>query len=168
MHLCVCRELDTLGWLANEVASEQQLLHSTLAKLSRRLNTQLASTSTGSSSSSSSSSTADGQPLPTSIATVGPDTLEQLVTQLCNAGSGLRQNITDAADALSTARSSLQQLAAAHNPHTSGVLQLQQLVGEKQQQLQENQAGVHELTQQVGYRVFACRLSHMNLCVQLL
>jgi hypothetical protein len=154
-----CRDLDTLGWLANELASEQQVLHSTIAKLSSRLNTQLASTTTGS---SSSGSTADMQSS-TSIATATPDTLARLVTELCNAGSGLRQGITDAADALSAARSSLQQLAAAHNPHASGVGQLRQLVGEKQQQLQENQAGLEELTQQVRCRVRDCRLSHMNL-----
>jgi hypothetical protein len=163
MHLCVCRELDTLGWLANEVASEQQLLHSTLATLSSRLDTQLVNTSTGGSSSGILKMQGS-----TSTVTATPDAVERLVTQLCHAGSGLRQSITDAADALSTARSSLQQLAAAHNPHTSGVSQLQQLVGEKQQQLQENQAGAQELTQQVGCRLRAYRLSHMTLCVELL
>jgi chromosome segregation ATPase len=149
-----CRELDTLRWLANELSSEQQALTSTLAKLSSRLDTQLPSSSSSSSSSTAGLELFNMQSMQMQN-TAGPQDqattadLEGLVTQLCKTGSSLRQGITDAADALSTARSSLQQLAAAHDPHASGVGQLQQLAAEKQQQLQENQAGLEDLTKQV-------------------
>jgi DNA repair ATPase RecN len=134
------RELDTLSWLSNQLESEQQALSSSCSKISSRLKMQLPAIHSSSSSSSSAAQV---------DATGTASDLEGLVMQLCNVGDSLRQNITDAADAVMAARNDLQQLAAAHNPHASGVVQLQQLVGEKQQQLQENQQGVQELTQQV-------------------
>jgi hypothetical protein len=143
MLLCqLDRDLDTLKWLSSEVSLEQQALHSALSKLSSRLNMQLPS--------SSSSSSAAGLQAASLSPTAEVSELEGLVVQLCGAGESFRQNISDAADAVVSVRNLLQQLAAAHNSHASGVAQLQQLVGEKQQQLQENQQGAEELTQQVG------------------